>query len=102
MFHYGSTCHHTTNLTVDRDGTIDMVFPVCESVDANGVGHDCSINVAYNKQMGFCTASLGEKEKEACRRPDTLCRPDPNFKFDLSENTEVGFSFSLVPATETY
>jgi len=74
---------------VDRDGTIDMVFPVCESVDSNGVGHGCSINVAYNKQMGFCTAGLGERDKEACRRPDTLCRPDPNFKFDVSENSEV-------------
>ncbi|KIM30943.1 hypothetical protein M408DRAFT_21755 [Serendipita vermifera MAFF 305830] len=81
---------------MDRDGTVDMVFPVCESVDSNGVGHECSINVAYNKQMGFCTAGIGGKDKEDCRRPDGLCKPDPNFKFDLSETSEIMMSIPVI------
>ncbi|KAJ6620330.1 hypothetical protein B0H10DRAFT_2163572 [Mycena sp. CBHHK59/15] len=42
---------------VDRDGTIDMVFATCSSVSSStGVGTDCALNIAYNKQLSLCTA----------------------------------------------
>ncbi|EEB98443.1 hypothetical protein MPER_02043, partial [Moniliophthora perniciosa FA553] len=42
---------------MDRDGTIDLVFPTCRSVTTSvGVGQDCHINIAYNRQLPLCTA----------------------------------------------
>ncbi|KAG8833578.1 hypothetical protein FRC17_010402 [Serendipita sp. 399] len=81
---------------MDRDGTMDMVFPVCESVDSDGIGHGCSINVAYNKQIGFCKTKLGKNQQEDCRRPESLCRADPNFKFDLSEGSSLMTSIPVL------
>jgi len=60
-----------------------MVFPSCSSVDkSTGVGKDCMINIAYNKQLPLCT---GTQEKN-CRKPDGLCSRDPNFHFDMTES----------------
>lgn len=41
----------------DRDGTMDMVFPTCESVSVDGFGVGCSINIAYNQQRPVCTST---------------------------------------------
>jgi integrin alpha FG-GAP repeat containing protein 1 len=71
-----------------------MVFPVCDSVDANGVGHGCKIHIAYNKQIPFCSSSLSEEQRKNCRKPEALCRADPNFDFDLSEGSQVSPSIS--------
>jgi integrin alpha FG-GAP repeat containing protein 1 len=65
-----------------------MIFPTCESVDSKGVGHGCSINIAYNKQVGLCSGGVGDRNSY-CRRPESLCRADPNFQFDLSEGSSV-------------
>ncbi|KAG9318236.1 hypothetical protein JVU11DRAFT_317 [Chiua virens] len=76
---------------VDRDGTIDMVFPTCSSVSSrSGVGSGCLINIAYNKQIPVCpSASSQTTDKQGnrlCRPPEALCIADPNFGFDLSTN----------------
>ncbi|CCA72398.1 hypothetical protein PIIN_06332 [Serendipita indica DSM 11827] len=80
---------------MDRDGTVDMVFPVCNSVDAQGIGHECSINIAFNKQMGFCKTGLGQKQRNECRKLDNLCLADPNFKFDLSDGSKTMLSIPV-------
>ncbi|KAF8487633.1 hypothetical protein JB92DRAFT_2759088 [Gautieria morchelliformis] len=69
---------------MNRDGTIDMVFPTCASVDSStGVGRDCMINIAYNKQLPLCTSTASSRKP--CRSPQSLCTRDPNFQFDLDE-----------------
>lgn len=75
----------------DRDGSIDMVFPTCSAVSLRtGVGSDCLINIAYNKQIPVCP-SAGSKTTDKqgnrlCRSPEQLCIADPDFRFDLSTN----------------
>lgn len=65
---------------IDGDGSIDIVFPVCE-------GSKCSIHIVYNQQMGLCTKN---KEGTGCRKANALCIADSNFKFDFTKpNTEV-------------
>ncbi|KAF5372918.1 hypothetical protein D9758_001485 [Tetrapyrgos nigripes] len=74
---------------VDRDGTIDMVFPTCSSVSNSGVGSDCSINIAYNQQLPLCSSSDIQSGKRGCRSPEDLCVADPDFKFDLSGDNDA-------------
>ncbi|PCH38397.1 integrin alpha N-terminal domain-containing protein [Wolfiporia cocos MD-104 SS10] len=77
---------------IDRDGTIDMVFPTCSSVaPGTGIGASCYINIAYNKQLPLCasaTASSVQNGKQICRRPEQLCTADPDFRFDLSDRSD--------------
>ncbi|KAF9239681.1 hypothetical protein BU15DRAFT_74536 [Melanogaster broomeanus] len=73
---------------IDRDGTIDMVFPTCSSVSSTtGIGTDCLINIAYNKQLPLCpsaaSSSTDKQGNQKCRLPQDLCTADPNFKYDL-------------------
>ena len=76
----------------DRDGTIDMVFTTCESVSTStGLGNNCAINIAYNRQIPLCTAAgmTGLKNgQRVCRPPDQLCSADPDFQFDLTGKNE--------------
>lgn len=76
---------------MDRDGTIDVVFPSCE-------GSTCYINIAYNKQMPLCSKKRsgwfgvgpGEDTKVGgaegdCRDPESnLCVADSKFIFDFT------------------
>lgn len=72
-----------TKRWTDRDGTLDMIFPSCSSIDAaTGVGTNCSINIAYNKQLSLCTSTRSSTQRK-CRRPESLCTRDPDFRFDL-------------------
>ncbi|KAJ7368771.1 hypothetical protein DFH08DRAFT_762818 [Mycena albidolilacea] len=76
---------------VDRDGTIDMVFVTCSSVSTStGVGADCAMNIAYNKQLSLCTSgdSGVRKGVRTCRPPEDLCTADPAFTFDLSDRAD--------------
>ncbi|KAL0947607.1 hypothetical protein HGRIS_013696 [Hohenbuehelia grisea] len=74
---------------MDRDGTLDMVFTTCSYVSqTTGVGTDCSINVAYNKQLPLCASTSSKKNKTKCRPPDDLCVADPDFKFDLRDQPD--------------
>ncbi|KAF7294648.1 hypothetical protein MIND_01001600 [Mycena indigotica] len=72
---------------IDRDGTMDMVFTTCSSVSSStGVGSDCAINIAYNKQLPLCKG-LGSSTG-SCRPPEELCTADSTFTFDLSQRPD--------------
>ncbi|TFY59525.1 hypothetical protein EVJ58_g5711 [Rhodofomes roseus] len=76
---------------IDRDGTIDMVFATCASVSSSGVGSNCYINVAYNKQLSLCASTTDSglrNGKRVCRPPEQLCTADPDFRFDLSDRSD--------------
>jgi integrin alpha FG-GAP repeat containing protein 1 len=76
---------------------MDMVFTTCSSVSSIGVGTDCSINIAYNKQLQLCTSSVSGvmNGKRTCRPPDLLCSADPNFSFDFTESSDNDVHFYL-------
>ncbi|TIA87048.1 hypothetical protein E3P81_04076 [Wallemia ichthyophaga] len=85
----------------NRDGTLDMVFPSCASVDGNGVGRECHINVWFNKQMPLCVdsrsfdallhPSLFSKNGDhtRCRNPSDLCVADEKFVLDSTNALSV-------------
>ena len=85
------------NFGIDRDGTIDMVFPTCAHVSSStGVGTDCYINVAFNEQLQLCASSTDSGVKNGvrvCRPPEDLCTPDPNFRFNLTDSPDNPVSF---------
>lgn len=76
----------------DRDGTIDMVYTTCRSVSSSsGLGSDCFINIAYNRQLGLCSSTTDsgiKKGVRTCRPHYDLCTVDPNFKFNLSDSPD--------------
>jgi integrin alpha FG-GAP repeat containing protein 1 len=82
---------------VDRDGTIDMIFPTCSRVSSStGAGTDCYINIAYNQQLPLCSLSTDSgfrKGVRICRTPGDLCIADPNFKFNLSDSPDNDVSY---------
>ncbi|KAJ1310568.1 hypothetical protein OPQ81_007297 [Rhizoctonia solani] len=84
---------------MDRDGTLDMVFPVCQSFSSKtGVGLDCSIHIAYNKQIPLCPSAGGISSgggKNKCRSPGNLCVADDAFVFDMSDS--AGDAYSIIP-----
>lgn len=91
-----SAHHNELELTgiIDRDGTIDIVFPTCKSVSKSGIGTDCAINIAYNKQKPLCTQSAGSLSKvKDCRDPDNLCTSDRDFKFNFDETPDNNVLF---------
>ncbi|EGO21825.1 hypothetical protein SERLADRAFT_363011 [Serpula lacrymans var. lacrymans S7.9] len=98
-----SGVHSISFADVDRDGTIDMVFPTCSSYSpSTGIGMGCTINIAYNKQLPVCasatTSSVNSKGQRLCRSPEQLCIADPNFKFDLSTSGDND-AFVQVPVS---
>ncbi|SPO34644.1 uncharacterized protein PSFLO_00115 [Pseudozyma flocculosa] len=93
---------------MDRDGTIDVIFPTCDSR-----GDNCFINVAYNRQVPLCSiksdglfgsgpgSNAAAKRRSisdeataeglqrralplTCRDPQDLCTADDKFRFDFS------------------
>ncbi|KAG9010523.1 hypothetical protein FRB94_010289 [Tulasnella sp. JGI-2019a] len=67
---------------MDRDGTLDMVFPTCDTISSvTGSGKNCYINIVYNKQKPLCTTT----NQRNCRPPEALCTSDPSFTFDFSD-----------------
>jgi integrin alpha FG-GAP repeat containing protein 1 len=85
---------------LDRDGTIDLVFPTCSSVSSTtGIGRTCSLNIAYNKQKPLCSVGEGNwlarlsgiaaVAPKDCREHTELCTGDANFGFDLGETSDV-------------
>ncbi|KIJ94536.1 hypothetical protein K443DRAFT_683654 [Laccaria amethystina LaAM-08-1] len=77
---------------INRDGTIDMVFPTCAHVSSStGVGTDCYINIAFNEQLQLCASSTDSGVKKGvrvCRPPEDLCTSDPNFRFNLTDSPD--------------
>ncbi|KIO28141.1 hypothetical protein M407DRAFT_72199 [Tulasnella calospora MUT 4182] len=74
---------------MDRDGTMDMVFPTCTSVSSTtGVGTDCYINIVYNKQKPLCSNAAATLSNRNCRLPENLCSADPSFTFDFTDSAD--------------
>ncbi|RKO90225.1 hypothetical protein BDK51DRAFT_21778 [Blyttiomyces helicus] len=69
---------------MDGDGTIDLVFPVCE-------GSTCSIHVAYNKQIPLCASA----SQTGCRDPHDLCVADPAFDFQFAADAETHVAITV-------
>ncbi|TFK46364.1 hypothetical protein OE88DRAFT_1667684 [Heliocybe sulcata] len=90
---------------IDRDGTIDMLFPTCSSVSpVTGLGTNCYINIAYNKQLPLCTSTTdsGVKDgKGVCRPPEELCTPDQDFMYDFGDRTDND-AFVRFPLTDIF
>jgi len=91
----------------DRDGTVDLIFPTCESFSTStGIGRGCSINIAYNKQKPLCASTSpgagGFGPERNCRSPDALCVADPDFNFNLQSSPEddVCIQFFFLCAVE--
>ena len=77
-------------LITDRDGTMDIIFPTCSRQSSTtGLGHDCSINIAYNRQIPTCS-SEGSKfnadGKITCRGHGDMCQSDPEYSFDFTDS----------------
>ncbi|KZT59740.1 integrin alpha N-terminal domain-containing protein, partial [Calocera cornea HHB12733] len=87
---------------MDRDGTMDLVFPTCASVNSDtGVGTSCAINIAYNKQLPICAGSTGvifSHRVGSCRLPTELCIEDINFDFDFTDSPDND-AFQSIPLT---
>jgi len=66
-----------------------MVFATCSSVSkSTGLGNDCYVNVAYNKQLPLCASTTTPSYRNGqrvCRAPEALCIADQNSTFDLSD-----------------
>lgn len=84
-------CHISKSYSLDRDGTMDMVFTTCTRVSSNGVGTDCYVNIAYNQQLGLCSSTTDSGIKNGarvCRPPNDLCTADDNFQFNLQDGPD--------------
>ncbi|KAI8140634.1 hypothetical protein BJV82DRAFT_621881 [Fennellomyces sp. T-0311] len=68
---------------IDGDGSVDIVFPVT-------YGAKQQIHVVYNQQMDLCSKS-GDNDNPDCRKPQELCRADPNFQFDMATPDSKGY-----------
>ncbi|KZT24072.1 hypothetical protein NEOLEDRAFT_1135604 [Neolentinus lepideus HHB14362 ss-1] len=90
---------------IDRDGTIDMLFPTCSSVSpVTGLGTKCYINIAYNKQLPLCTSTTDSGVKggsRVCRPPEELCTPDSDFMYDFGERADND-AFVRFPLTDLF
>lgn len=92
---------------VDRDGTIDIVFPICSRVSSStGAGSDCSIIIAYNRQVPICSGlNAGQTNNGAadtttlkCRGWGNLCVGDSTFAFVFEGQSEVSQKHELLGA----
>ena len=84
---------------IDRDGTMDIIFPTCSRHSSStGVGHDCSINIAYNQQIPTCSSEASKMDSDgkiSCRGHGDMCQSDPDYAFDFSLGSDVSSQLSL-------
>ncbi|OCF36855.1 hypothetical protein I316_01452 [Kwoniella heveanensis BCC8398] len=84
---------------MNRDGSIDIVFPTCNSHSkSSGLGKQCSINIAYNKQVPVCSTEGSQATKEGklkCRGWAELCLVDETFEFSFDESDSDFSSIQL-------
>ena len=81
----------------DRDGAIDILFSTCSRVStSSGVGTDCNINIAYNKQVPLCSSESakyrgdeGVESQLLCRGWGDLCIADDAFDFSFDPTDDV-------------
>lgn len=75
---------------------MDIIFPSCaRRTTSSGIGYDCSINIAYNKQIPTCSSEGSKsdgKSKLACRGHGDMCQSDPDYAFDFGNQGGVSFS----------
>ena len=74
---------------VDGDGTMDMVYTVCDPQPACELEH--SLNVVYNQQAPLCSWSI----RDNCRPVDHLCNADDSFSFDLRPTSNGLWALNL-------
>ena len=84
---------------VDRDGTMDIIFPTCSRHSSStGVGHDCNINIAYNQQIPTCSSEASKMDSDgkiSCRGHGDMCQSDADYAFDFSAGSDVSSQRSL-------
>nr|XP_019007302.1 uncharacterized protein I203_00900 [Kwoniella mangroviensis CBS 8507]OCF70763.1 hypothetical protein I203_00900 [Kwoniella mangroviensis CBS 8507] len=75
---------------IDRDGSIDIIFPTCKQHSkSTGIGTECNINIAYNKQVPVCSTEGSQMTKEGkleCRGWGDLCQADDGFDFSFDSS----------------
>ncbi|WVF71448.1 hypothetical protein IAT40_006252 [Kwoniella sp. CBS 6097] len=94
---------------MNRDGSIDIIFPTCNSHSkSSGLGKQCSINIAYNKQVPVCSTEGSQASVEGklkCRGWRELCLADDAFEFSFDESdpdfTSIPLSTLLPSDPET-
>ncbi|KAI0071009.1 hypothetical protein K474DRAFT_1712830 [Panus rudis PR-1116 ss-1] len=63
---------------------MDMIFVTCDSVSSStGVGSNCMLNIAYNKQLPLCPSTTSpsvRNGKRIGRAPTNLCTAGPGFQ----------------------
>ncbi|WVQ82354.1 hypothetical protein IAT38_004482 [Cryptococcus sp. DSM 104549] len=74
---------------MNRDGSIDIIFPTCaKHSTSTGVGTDCSIHIAHNKQVPVCSTEAAQRAKDGslkCRGWGEMCISDEGFEFSFDE-----------------
>jgi integrin alpha FG-GAP repeat containing protein 1 len=82
---------------------MDMIFPVCgRRSSLAGTGSECSLNIAYNRQVPICSGVGAENANNGaavadslkCRGWGELCMADPGFTFSFEPSGEVSLPFS--------
>ncbi|WRT66340.1 uncharacterized protein IL334_003295 [Kwoniella shivajii] len=85
---------------MNRDGSMDIIFPTCaQHSKSTGVGTECSINIAYNKQVPVCSTEATQHTKEGklkCRGWGDLCVADEGFDFNFDPSDP---DFTSIPLT---
>lgn len=57
----------------------------------DGIGYECTINIAYSKQVPMCPGSTSQYDgnRLRCRGWTDLCVPDHDFTFDFDSDGDV-------------
>ncbi|WWC61849.1 uncharacterized protein I303_104434 [Kwoniella dejecticola CBS 10117] len=94
---------------LNRDGSIDIIFPTCaQTSKSTGIGTECNLNIAYNRQIPICSTEGSQTDKEgklSCRGWGELCTADEGFEFSFDPSdphlTSIPFSTLLADKTDT-
>ncbi|WVW83885.1 hypothetical protein I302_105907 [Kwoniella bestiolae CBS 10118] len=87
---------------MNRDGSMDIIFPTCKHhAKSTGIGTECTINIAYNKQVPICSTEGSQTTKEGklkCRGWGELCVADEgfDFSFEVSDPDFASIPFSTL------
>ncbi|CAK9786351.1 hypothetical protein CC85DRAFT_284969 [Cutaneotrichosporon oleaginosum] len=80
-----------TYADMNRNGAMDLIFSTCSKAKiTTGLGDNCKIHVAYNKQARLCdtkSSQFAAGGRLICRGYEELCSADPHFDFQFWENS---------------